>query len=418
MSAPSNADPLWSARLVNRDVYYDEKILELEKERIFARTWHFACFVHDLKSAGDFFTLSIAEQPILIVRGADGVIRAFFNACTHRGASLTGEKCGNYGRVFKCMYHAWAFNLQGELIGVPYEQGYGPNFDRGQYKLVSVHCEAFHDLVFVALRPEVPSLIEYLGEMAEHLGYYASGIEPLGRNSWIYNGNWKLWHENFRDNYHPEFAHRAIHDAVPHYADRGGNWALSNGHSLLRWISEAPNVEAYVRGLHRYSGVKFDEGYAPSLAANYEHVEAPQDVLAIFPNMDVQPGPRHEGTPGRRGHRTGFIQTVTPLAVDRTRVDIVAYSSTEDDEQTRKSALEGLFDNQGSWGKISADDTEAARRVQIGVRGEGTLTSPFTRGIEPGRGGAHVDARDEYSLREFYRVYDEYLGEHRACFIE
>jgi phenylpropionate dioxygenase-like ring-hydroxylating dioxygenase large terminal subunit len=409
MSSVQDGDALWQARFVNREVYTSEEILRLEKERIFARSWHFACFVHDLKAPGDFFTLSVADQPVLLLRGNDGEIRAFYNACTHRGAVLTGERCGNYGRVLKCMYHAWAFNLKGELVGVPYEQGYGPNFNRGEYGLVPVHCETFHDLVFVALKPAVPALLEYLGEMAEHLAPYATGVEPIGRNSWIYHGNWKLWHENFRDNYHPEFAHRNVHDSVPHYADRGGNWALSPGHSVLQWISEAPNIKTYLRGLSRYGRVAFPEDSLPSLAASYEYVEAPQEVLAVFPNMDIQPGPKHEGTKGRRGLRTGFIQTVTPLAVDRSRVDLVVYSSTEDDEEARKSALESLADNQGSWGKISVDDTEAAYRCQQGVRGQGTTFSPFTRGVEPGKGGQHADARDEYSQREFYRVYKEYL---------
>jgi benzoate/toluate 1,2-dioxygenase alpha subunit len=173
----------------------------------------------------------------------------------------------------------------------------------------------------------------------------------------------------------------------------------------LRWISEAPNEKAYVRSMKRFSGVDFPDGSVPPFAAGDDFVETPQEVLAMFPNMDIQPGPE-----GSSSMRAGFIQTVHPLAVDKARVDITVYSSVDDDPETRQYLLENLADGQGSWGKISADDTEAAVRCQIGVRGRGTRFNILSRGVEPGRGGPDVDARDEYSLREFYRVYDEYLS--------
>src|ERR1700683_1885125 len=143
---------------VDRRVYRDPEILELEKELIFSRTWQYACMTSELKRSGDFRTLSIGDEPVLVVKGNDGKIRAFYNACTHRGATLTGDPRGNYGQVFKCMYHAWAFNLLGELIAVPYEEGYGDTLDKNDYGLVPVHCETFYDLVFVAINPAIPSL--------------------------------------------------------------------------------------------------------------------------------------------------------------------------------------------------------------------------------------------------------------------
>lgn len=398
------ADP--ASGFVDRRVYTDPEIFALERELIFGRTWQFVCTVHDVKSAGDFFTTSVADQPVLVVRGQDDQIRAFYNACTHRGAVLTGERCGNYGRVLKCMYHAWAFNLSGDLVGVPYQEGYGPDFDRARYGLVPVACETFCDLVFVALDPLVGSLADYLGEeMAGHLAPYVSGIEPIGRNSWIYEGNWKLWHENFRDNYHPEFTHRSIHDMIPHYADRGGNWGVAPGHSVLQWVAEAPNMTAYARSMTRHSGVAFDDG-PPQASYADAAKEVPQEVLAVFPNLDLQPGPKDKG----RGMKAGYIQTVTPLTTDTAKVEITVYSSADDDDATRQAALDNLADTQGSWGKISCDDTEAAYRCQIGVRGRGTTANIFTRGTQPGNGGQHASARDEYSQREFYRTYHHYMA--------
>ena len=363
---------------VDREVYRSAEVLALERELIFGRTWQYACTVHDVKSAGDFFTVSVADQPVLVVRGGDGVLRAFFNACTHRGAVLTGERCGNYGRVLKCMYHAWAFSLSGELVGVPYQEGYGPGFDRGEFGLVPVRCESFFDLVFVALDPVVPSLAEYLGEMADHLGPYVQGIEPIGRNSWVYRGNWKLWHENFRDNYHPEFVHRRIHDVTPHYADQGANWGFDNGHAILNWRgAQVPQLENYARSLKRHSGVDIQiPGSTPGRRQVYGSIN---EILTVFPNFDINPGAKDSP----RGAKAGYMQTVTPLGVDRARVDITIYSAVDDDEETRQRNLAMLADSQGSWGKISCDDTEVAERVQVGISGRGTKFNIFTRGTVP-----------------------------------
>ncbi|WP_433521517.1 aromatic ring-hydroxylating oxygenase subunit alpha [Nocardia pseudovaccinii] len=412
ISLEQDVDALWDARNIDRQLYTSQEVFENEQKYLFPRTWQFACLVHDFKKTGDFFTVTIGNQPVIIVRNADGELNAFHNACTHRGAVLNGEKCGNYGRVLKCMYHAWSFNLNGQLIAVPYEQGYGPEFDRNDYNLAPVKVDTFGDLVFVAIDPEIPTLDEYLGEMKEHLAPFVNGIEAIGRNSWIYNGNWKLWHENFRDNYHPEFTHRAVHDLIPHYADRGANYALAPGHSVLRWMAEEPNVKSYLRNMKRYSGVEFPQDSKTSFEEeNEEYVEVPGSVLAVFPNLDIQPGSPSVGASGLvREVRSGYIQFVVPLSPDKARVDIVVYSSTDDDEAERQKMLNHVADNQGSWGKVSADDTEAAVRCQIGAGGTGRRFSLASRGFNPGNGGDNSESRDEYSLREFYRVYAQYLA--------
>jgi benzoate/toluate 1,2-dioxygenase alpha subunit len=396
---------------VGRDIYLDPEQLALENEHIFRRTWHYACTIHDLKNTGDFYTVTVADEPILVVRGADGELRAFLNACTHRAAILTGDRCGNYGQIFKCMYHAWAFNLKGDLIAVPYEEDYPKEFQKENFGLDQVHIDVFEDLVFVALDPKVPTIDEYLGEMVDHLRPYVQDIEPIGRNSWIYEGNWKLWHENFRDNYHPEFTHRSIHDMTPHYADRGGNWGVSPGHSVLQWVSEEPNMRNYARSLQRHSGVPFElpEPRADRVLRGVSEGDSPQEVLAVFPNFDIQPGLKFRS----EDVKSGYIQTVTPMGVNRAKVEITVYSGVNDTPERRQAVLENLADSQGSWGKVSCDDTEAALRCQIGLRARGNFGNIFTRGEEPGRGGQEAGARTEYSQREFYRVYEEYLADGR-----
>jgi phenylpropionate dioxygenase-like ring-hydroxylating dioxygenase large terminal subunit len=320
---------------------------------------------------------------------------------------LTGERSG-CASVFKCMYHAWAFNLEGELIAVPYEEDYPETFAKPDYNLVPVHVDTFKDLVFVALEPTIPTLEAFLGGMVDHMGPYVEGIEPIGRNSWIYEGNWKLWHENFRDNYHPEFTHRSIHDTTPHYADRGGNWAVAPGHSVLQWVAEEPNMDTYAKALQRHSGIPFETGRKRvDQAVQGGLAESPQEVLALFPNFDLQPGAKDK----EHEMKAGYIQTVTPLSATRAKVEITVYSDINDTPEHRREALDNLADSQGSWGKVSADDTEAAYRCAVGSRARGTHVNIYTRGTEPGNGGQDVSARAEYSQREFFRAYQQYMAD-------
>jgi phenylpropionate dioxygenase-like ring-hydroxylating dioxygenase large terminal subunit len=343
---------LFDGGFADRRIYTDPEILQREKDLIFARTWHYACTVHDVSKPGDCYTLTVADVPVLVLAGHDGRPRACSAA----------------------------------------------------YGSVPVNCETFHDLVFVALDPVVPALREYLGSFAERLGPYVDGIEPIGRNSWVYDGNWKIWHENFRDNYHPEFTHRLIHDLTPRYADAGGNWGFDEGHSVLQWAGPgASSPDRYLRSLRRYSGVRIEAMDAP--VERTSRKGTPDEVLAVFPNADFQP----RATADARGLKAGFIQTVTPLGVDQARVDLTVYSSIHDDQATRQQMLENVADTQGPWGKISADDTEAACRVQIGMNALGTRRNIYTRGTAPGNGGPDAQSRDEYSQRAFFKAYIRYL---------
>lgn len=403
---------------IHRTCYRSEEILALEKAQVFARTWNLACLTSEVSGKGDYITLQVADQPVLVVRGGDGAIRAFQNACTHRGAMVTDERRGQCGAVFKCMYHAWSFDLEGRLVGVPYPEAYGDDFDRAQLGLAPVRCETFGDLVFVNLSDDTPSLREYLGDFAPRLEPQVTGVEAIGRNSWIYEGNWKLWHENFRDNYHPQFTHRWINDTMPKYAERGGNWGFDNGHSVLQWVTPPPYAEpaGYQRALEKSTGVRIDVEKMTQFDAIWAHrdkslEDLEGEVIAVFPNIDVQPDPYRHRDGRLTGLKNGFIQMVVPLGVERSRVDLIVYANVESSPEERAALLANYADTQGSWGRISVDDTEAAERTQIGLRAEGTTFSNMGRGVTlpPYRGGDEAQARDEYSIRVFYEAYRQYL---------
>jgi len=390
-----------SPDLIDRNWYRDPQIFELERERIFRHVWHFACTIADVRQPGDYFTVSVADEPVIVIRGKDRNLRAFLNVCSHRGVILT-EDCigstGNCGAALRCMYHGWTYDTAGRLIGVPYHTAYGEKLDREALGLVSVRCETFGSLVFVAIDPLRPTLREFLGEAAEWMELAMKDIEPIGRVSWTYNGNWKLWHENFRDNYHPQFVHGLVSDLTPDYPEGGSNHGLRPGHSLLRWPIKAPHFDRFDKRLKERSGLEVD-----SLKA-FSAIEAPDEfapwynIVALFPNFDFQ-------QPGRHVHG---MQVCNPIAIDQTRVDITFMAPIGDDEAARRYRLRTEALAMGCWGEVSVDDDEAAERGMIGLRSRGTRYSNIGRGTAPGQVG---ETLDEYSQREFYREYCHYLFE-------
>ena len=110
---------------VNREAFTSKEILEKEREAIFSRCWLYIGHESELANNGDFHRRKVGGRELIFTRSNDGVIRAFYNTCPHRGALVTRERCGN-GKVFRCFYHAWSFNNQGELVGMPDKEGF-PN---------------------------------------------------------------------------------------------------------------------------------------------------------------------------------------------------------------------------------------------------------------------------------------------------
>lgn len=106
------------AGLVSARIFVDEDIYQQELERIFARSWLFVAHESEVPRPGTFVTRSMGEDPVIVWRGADGQVRVLLNVCRHRGRRVCGEDLGQAAQ-FRCPYHGWTYNSQGELVGVP-----------------------------------------------------------------------------------------------------------------------------------------------------------------------------------------------------------------------------------------------------------------------------------------------------------
>jgi 3-phenylpropionate/trans-cinnamate dioxygenase alpha subunit len=199
---------------INRRIFVEHEIYEQELERIFARCWLFLCHECQVPQPGDFFSTYMGEDPVLVVRGTDGELRAFLNVCRHRGNRVCRADKGN-AATFTCAYHGWTYRNDGRLVGVPFiKEAYYNALERDRWGLIPVaQLESYKGLVFATFDPEAPPLREYLGEMTWYLDSFfdrqEGGIEVVGGlHKWVMPCNWKLPAENFAgDGYHVTWSH-------------------------------------------------------------------------------------------------------------------------------------------------------------------------------------------------------------------
>lgn len=199
--------------------YTDPEVLSLEKERIFCRTWQLvgtlnqSCGeVHGKKRTisdpESFFTFDLFGEPIVVVRDAAGVLRAFSNVCRHRAGPIA-QACGSR-KVFNCAYHGWTYTLDGRLIGTPEVEGM-EFFDRSTMGMVPLRCETWEQLIFVNFAAEGPSLAEYLGNIPELCRAFSfAELGFVERRDYIINCNWKVYIDNFLEGYHIPIVHPGL----------------------------------------------------------------------------------------------------------------------------------------------------------------------------------------------------------------
>lgn len=231
----------------------DPAHFEAERASIFKRTWLNVGRVERLPRAGSYFTkeLAVARTSLVLVKGTDGEIRAFHNICRHRGNKLVwndypAEETSGTCRQFTCKYHAWRYNLSGELTFVQQEEEFF-DLDKGAYGLKAVRCEIWEGFIFVNLDPQAQPLADYLGDMAKGLEGY-----PFHEMTEVYSyraevgSNWKLFIDAFAEFYHAPVLHQkqAVKDEADklfRYGFEALHYQLHGPHSMISsWGGMSP----------------------------------------------------------------------------------------------------------------------------------------------------------------------------------
>ncbi|MEQ1474062.1 MAG: aromatic ring-hydroxylating dioxygenase subunit alpha [Candidatus Acidiferrum sp.] len=208
-------NPLDHASTIPSPWYFDESIAELENSAVFGRTWQAVGRADQVGGPGQFLTADIAGEPIVVVRGEDSQLRAFYNVCRHHAAAVVTEPQG-CAKQFRCPYHGWTYGIDGALKGMVEFDGVC-NFERTANGLVPVRVETWENFVFVSLDPKAGPLVDFLGSIPPIVAplEISKKLKFFDRRLYTLQCNWKVYVDNYLDGgYHVPHAHKGLSSVI------------------------------------------------------------------------------------------------------------------------------------------------------------------------------------------------------------
>ena len=398
---------------VHRSSMTSQEIFDLEQERIFNKCWLYLGHESEVEIPGDYRRRDVMGRPVFFARGNDGQVRAFLNTCPHRGAMICRQDEGAT-ESFQCFYHAWTFNNQGELVGVPDEEGYGPAFRRSELGLKPPpRVDSYRGFIFVSFDPNIESLVDYLAGAADYLDMIADysvtdmGMKiSKGTNKYTIQANWKLLCENSLDGYHGAPTHlthseylASLGPGVNVGRSRVGiGRALGNGHAVIQ--NEARNGPRPIAHWHHLYGEDAKDDIARIRARlvdkygeerTFQMADTSRNLL-IYPNLAIVDG------------SAVTVRIIWPVAPDR--MDITAWNLGPSEESAEQLArrMDSFITFFGPGGFGTPDDTEALESCQRGFQASELEWSDISRGTH-----RNPTSIDEQQMRAQWRQWHAYL---------
>jgi choline monooxygenase len=344
-------------------LYTAPAVLEAEKERIFGRTWQVVGHRDQVENAGDYFTMELVGEPLLIVRGTGGELRGFYNVCRHR-AGPPAEGCGSR-KLFRCGYHGWTYGLDGSLISATEIEGV-EGFRPEDFALVPVRVEEWFNFIFVNLDADARPLGESLGELPKQVEKFPfEGMKRFERRTYEMNCNWKTYVDNYLEGYHLPSVHPGL------------NRELDYNAYTVEAHAEPPSQ--YVRQFSPIRGAQ--AGDTPPRRYAEAREDLTTDYFWIFPNWMLNCYPDNVS-----------LNIVLPLAPERSLAIFEWYlPEKEHGSAAAKAAVE--FSDQ-----IQIEDVGICERVQKNLR-----SRSYSRG--------RFSVKQERGVHAFHRMYAEWMKE-------
>ncbi len=235
--------PLEKASTIPAAWYRDDRIAEQERASVFGGNWIAVGRADQVAVPGRFLTIELAGEPLVIVRGSDGELRAFFNVCRHHAAAVATIPCGTVEHL-RCPYHGWTYGLDGSLKGAPEFAGVC-NFDRAANGLVPARVATWEQFVFVTLSEQAPPLADFLGDLHQRVAPLGlSRLQFFERKTYSLRCNWKVYVDNYLDGgYHVPHLHKGFNSVLDykeytiensrHYCLQSSPIVNSEEHALL-----------------------------------------------------------------------------------------------------------------------------------------------------------------------------------------
>lgn len=398
---------------VHRSTMTSLEIFQRERQQIFDRCWIYLGHESEVEKPGDYKRRTVAGRPLFFVRGNDGQVRVFLNTCTHRGALICRKDEGN-ADVLQCFYHAWSFNTNGELIGVPDEEAYGQYFDKSELGLRQpTRVESYRGFYFVSFNRYAQDLVTYLAEARDYLDLLVDQAEEgmrvvRGSNKYTMKANWKLLVENSIDGYHLVPTHQTYLDYISSLgtdetgqsmAQRlpGTGKALGNGHVVIE--TEARNG----RPIAHWHPLYGEDAKEPMTEVRRRLVDKfgedrtvrMADVsrnLVIYPNLVIN------------DIMAITIRYFEPTAPDNMEVTAWQLAPKGETGEILSRRLDSFLTFLGPGGFATPDDVEALESCQDGFRATEAEWSDISRGM-------HRTARsnDELQMRGFWRQWHAHM---------
>lgn len=306
--------------------FTDEDFYQLEMKHVFRRTWLQVAHISEFEKAGSYRVLDLPIAPVIIIRGKDGELRAFLNACRHRGARVVLEKAGCVPRL-SCQYHGWTYDLTGKLIGIPERETFPESVGKDM-ALKSVRCERWGGFVFINLDENAPALMDWLGPIGRrNTELMEAPLRIVSKQSWEINCNWKLAADAFRESYHVPRTHTKTSalavDGYKAYFE-----IYPSGGTLFLPYTQAVKDFAW-------KGLTASTSTLTTLPGALGAFSETTQTHMFFPNFEITQQP------------SGFpLISMWPLAKDRCRVDVDWYGADWGDGPVSEE-----------WNKIVADFT-------------------------------------------------------------
>jgi len=389
---------------VHRDTMTSPEIFREEAERIFGHSWLYVGHESEVAAAGDYVRRPVGGRPVFMVRGAkSGDVHVFHNTCTHRGAVVCRHKSGN-AKVFQCFYHAWTFDSDGRLTGVPDRDAYGTKLDFSQLGLRPVaRMENYRGFVFASFDENVTDLVTYLALVIDS-GHGEMEIVK-GTNEYCIGANWKLLAENSIDGYHAISTHDTYFKYLVALGTnlKGGVQGtardLGNGHAVLEYAAPWGRPIAKWEPLFGEHARQEIAALRAGLVGKYgpERASRIADVnrnLLIYPNLVVN------------DIMAITVRTFMPSAPDQ--MDVTAWEMAPRDElpTLRQRRLDSFLTFLGPAGFATPDDLEALESCQQGFRSGGVEWNDISRGMD-----RVPQANDEAQMRAFWRQWQRQMGD-------
>ena len=383
----------WPAQGVARVPYRlfsDPEIYALEQARIFkGPVWHFLCLEIDIPDAGDYKTGTVGDTPVVVTRDKDGAIHAMVNRCAHKGALVCLKERG-HANTLSCIYHAWTYDLKGQLKGVAFRNGLKgrggmpDDFDPAEHRLQPLRVARLFGLVFGTFSEATPPIESWLGQTmtAFMQRNFDRPLKLLGVHSQLIHNNWKLYAENIRDSYHATLLHTFYTAFKVNRLDMDGGIILADGtpwhhysYAKRATFDEAGEYTA----AHVHSAQYGSRLAAPQLLAAWDEFDdgITHSIQAVFPTLAF--------------HFTLnslAVRYFAPRGLNATELYWM-YLGYEGDtpEQTRMRVMQGNLT--GAAGLVSLEDGCINEFVQRGTSGSAQHCAFMEMG---GRGVASSEA--------------------------